>query len=84
MFDAAADGMAATDRFGAPEEWRFHWSRRYSRDEWLAQVPTFGGVSLLADEDRHRLLQEMGDAVDTLGGTVTMRYVAVVVTAVRA
>src|SRR4051794_942085 len=42
----AADGMRGV--FGEPEEWRFPWQREYTRDEWLAQVPTFGGHTTLA------------------------------------
>jgi len=41
----AADGMRQTGAFGPPEQWYFEWERPYTRDEWLEQVPTFGGFS---------------------------------------
>ena len=39
--------MRQAGGFGHPEQWRSDWERRYGRDEWLDQVPTFGGYSQL-------------------------------------
>src|SRR6185503_13318535 len=38
----AAEGMRQAAVFGEPEQWRFDWDRRYTRDEWLDQLPTSG------------------------------------------
>ena len=38
----AAEGMRQAAAFGEPEQWRFDWDRRYTRDEWLDQLPTSG------------------------------------------
>ncbi len=40
----AAGGAREAGGFGDPEQWRFDWDRPYTRDEWLDQVPTFGGI----------------------------------------
>jgi SAM-dependent methyltransferase len=35
MFARAADGMRQAGAFGDPEQWRFDWEHRYTRDQWL-------------------------------------------------
>ena len=79
----AADGIRQAASFGEPEEWRFDWERSYSRDEWLDQLPTAGGHSRLPPAQLEALIEGTGIAIDTLGGSFTMPYSAVVVTAVR-
>jgi SAM-dependent methyltransferase len=77
----AADGIRQIGALSEPEQWRFEWMRAYSRDEWLDQVPTFGGHSQFAPEELHELLAGIGTLIDASGGSFTMRYTAVVVTA---
>jgi SAM-dependent methyltransferase len=79
----AADGIRKASAFGEPEQWRFEWDRVYTRAEWLDQVPTFGGHGQLPTERLDALLDGLGDAVDAMGGSFSMHYTAVVVTAVR-
>lgn len=79
----AADGIREASAFGEPEEWRFGWDRVHTREEWLDQVPTFGGHAQLPAERLDALLTALGEAVDALGGSLPMHYTAVVVTAVR-
>lgn len=57
--------------------------RRCTRDEWLDQVPTHGGHSRLPRAKLEELLAGIGAAIDAVGGSFTMRYTTVVVTAVR-
>jgi hypothetical protein len=79
----AADGMRQAKAFGDPEQWRFGWERHYRRDEWLDQVPTFGGFSRLPAATQQALLAGIGAAVDALGGSFTMRYATVAASAAR-
>jgi SAM-dependent methyltransferase len=79
----AADGVRQAQAFGEPEQWRFDWDRPYTRDEWLEQVPTFGGHSQFPPATLAELLQGIGAAVDAAGGGFTMHYTTVVVTAAR-
>lgn len=79
----AADGIRQSGAFGDPERWRFDWDRPYTRDEWLDQLPTFGGAGQLEPARRQGLLSGIGDAIDAAGGTFTMGYSTVVSTAVR-
>lgn len=79
----AAEGIRATGAFGEPEQWRFEWQRSYTRDEWLDQLPTTGVHARLPPATQAEVLAAIGAAVDGVGGSFTMRYTAVVVTAAR-
>jgi SAM-dependent methyltransferase len=83
MCDAAADGMRQAGAFGDPQTWRFDWSRRYTRAQWLDQVPTVGGHSLLTKDAQAELLAGIGAAVDAVGGAFTTDYATLVATAAR-
>jgi hypothetical protein len=77
------DGIRQSAAFGEPEQWRFDWERSYTRDEWLEQVPTFGGHSQFPPGRLDELLADIGSAIDAEGGSFTMEYAAIVVTATR-
>ncbi|MCQ4208036.1 class I SAM-dependent methyltransferase [Streptomyces longispororuber] len=83
IFATVADGLRTDGSFGEPEEWRFDWERTYTRDEWLEQMRTSGEAGQYAPERLTALLTGTGAVIDALGGTFTMPYTAVVVTAVR-
>ena len=84
QFAKAADGIRAVGGFGLPEQWSVDWKRSYTREEWLDLVPTTGGHSQFPPGRFEELLSGLGDAIDAAGGTFTMDYTAVAVTAVRA
>ena len=83
MCDAAGDGMRQAGAFDDPQMWRFDWSRPYTREQWLDQVPTFGGHRLLPPGVQAELLAGIGAAVDAVGGVFTMDYATLVATAAR-
>jgi hypothetical protein len=83
MCDAAADAMRRAGTFDDPQTWRFDWSRPYTRAQWLDQVPTFGGFSLLPPNVQAELLAGIGAAVDSVGGAFTMDYATLAATAAR-
>jgi SAM-dependent methyltransferase len=84
MCDKAAEGLGQSGSFEEPEKWRFDWDRRYSRDEWLDQVPTFGGHGQFPPSKLQELLAGIGEAIDAAGGSFTVGYATVVITAARA
>ena len=84
MCAKAADGIRQANAFGDPEQWRFDWKRSYTRDEWLDQLPTFGGHTQLPPAKQAELLAGIGAAIDALGGGFTMAYATMAVTAARA
>lgn len=71
----AVDGIRAVDGFGEPEQWRFEWQRRYTRDEWLDHLGTTGTLTVLAPDEVSTALDAVGTAIDSLGGDFTMQYV---------
>ncbi|WP_031227219.1 class I SAM-dependent methyltransferase [Streptomyces roseochromogenus] len=79
----ASGGLAQSGAFGEPEQWHFDWDRHYTREEWLDQVPTFGGHGRLPSAELDALLAGLGDAIDAIGGSFTMHYTALVLTSVR-
>lgn len=81
MCDKAADGLGQSGQFKEPERWRYDWDRPYSRDEWLDQVPTFGGHGQMPPVALEQLLSGIGEAIDLAGGNFTMGYATVVITA---
>jgi SAM-dependent methyltransferase len=83
ILDSTVEGLRRAGRFDDPERWQFDWERDYTRDEWLEQVPTFGGHSELPPEQLAELLSGIGAVVDRAGGGFTLGYSALVVTTTR-
>jgi SAM-dependent methyltransferase len=84
MFDKIADGIRAAGAFSEPEQWHFDWERTYTRDEWLDQLPTLGSLTQLPPGQLAAVLEGVGAAIDAIGGSFTMHYTTVAVTAARA
>lgn len=83
MFDKTADGMRLAGAFTEPEQWRYDWEHHYTRDEWLDQMPTHGGMTNLPPDKAEKVLDGVGAAVDALGGGFTLPYITMAVTASR-
>ena len=77
------DGIGEVGAFGRPERWRFDWEYLYTRDGWLDLVPTAGGHNQFPSGKLEALLREIGGAIDEVGGSFTMRYATVAITAAR-
>ncbi|MFI7366408.1 class I SAM-dependent methyltransferase [Streptomyces sp. NPDC050149] len=78
-----ADTIDETGHFDATEQWRFDWEQSYTRDQWLALLPTTGGLTQLRPDQLTGILNAVGDAIDSLGGRFTMNYTTLATTAVR-
>jgi SAM-dependent methyltransferase len=83
LFAKIADGIREVGGFSDPEQWRFDWERSYTRDEWLDQLPTSGALTRLPPDRLAEVLESTGAAIDALGGSFTMYYTTVAVTAAR-
>jgi SAM-dependent methyltransferase len=83
LFATMADGIRAVGAFGEPEQWRFGWECGYTTDQWLDQLPTFGALTQLPPDLLAQVLRAAGTAVDAMGGSFTMPYTTVVVTAAK-
>jgi SAM-dependent methyltransferase len=83
LFGKIADGIVAAGAFTEPEQWHCDWERVYTREEWLDQLPTQGTLTRLPPDKLAPILDAVGAAIDAIGGSFTMRYTTVVVTAAR-
>ncbi len=83
MYAKAGDGIREAGGFSDPEQWRFDWERSYTRDEWLDQMPTLGALTRLPPNKLAEVLEGVGAAIDAIGGSFTMAYTTLAVTAVR-
>ena len=82
-YSKVADTIDETGHFDATEQWRFDWEQSYTRDQWLALLPTTGGLTQLRPDQLTGILNAVGDAIDSLGGRFTMNYTTLATTAVR-
>ncbi len=78
------DGLAAAEAYGPAETTRFAWSERYDTAGWLAQLATHSDHQALPAARRERLLDAVGEALDSIGGSFEMPYATVLVSAHRA
>lgn len=83
VYAKIAGTIRQTGQFHEPGQWRFDWERSYTRDQWLALLPTTGGLTRLRPGQLADILDEVGTAVDALGGAFTMHYTTLAVTAAR-
>jgi SAM-dependent methyltransferase len=83
LFAKIASSIREAGGFGEPEQWRFDWECTYTRDEWLDQLPTLGSLTQLPSDKLAVVTRSVGAAVDAMGGSFTMAYSTVVVTAAR-
>lgn len=79
----SAGGIREAGGFSHPEQWRYDWERTCTRDEWLEELPASGALTSLPPDKLAEVLAGTGAAIDALGGSVTMNYATVAVTAVR-
>jgi SAM-dependent methyltransferase len=77
MIAAAEAGIRATDSFGSVERLALDWEATVSRDAWLAQASTSGGINRLPREKLDALLACMGAAIDAIGGKFVLAYTTV-------
>lgn len=83
MYDGFASAIRETGQFREPEQWRFDWEQHCTRDEWLALLPTTGGLTRLGPDQLTAILAEVGSAIDALGGAFTMPWTTLALAAAR-
>ncbi len=79
----AAGGIRDTRAFTEPERLRLDWQTTLTRDAWLDQVPTAGGHDRIPKDRLAELLGGLGKVVDDHGGSFTMNYATIALTADR-
>jgi SAM-dependent methyltransferase len=83
VFARIADGIRQTGRFCEPEQWQVDWQCTYTRDEWLDQLRTQPLLNPFPPDKLAEVLVAVGATVDAMGGSFTVPYTTVAITAVR-
>ncbi len=78
---AHAEAIERCGRFGPCEVRTHRWTRAYTTAEWLDLLPTISTHRLLGPERLARLTEEIGDALEDLGGRLELTYETVVLVA---
>ena len=81
LHDITLNGIHAAAAFHEPTELRLPWSDTISRDSWLDQVPMQRGHDRIPTDRLADLLTALGAAIEAHGGTFTMNYTTVTITA---
>lgn len=81
--ETAAGGLAATGEFEAAQTSTYTWRQTHETDEWLQILQTHSDHQALEPDRRQRLLEAIGEAIDSLGGSFEMPYEAILLTARR-
>lgn len=77
IIDSATAGFDATGAFGQVEHLAFGWHTVMTRDVWLEQASTAGGVNTLPHGALDALLSGLGRVIDASGGQVEVAYTTV-------
>lgn len=83
LLTKAVGGIRQARGFSDPKQWRFDWEQSYTRDAWLDQLPTSGALTQRPPDKLAEVLEAVGAAIDAMGGSFTMQYTTVAVTAAR-
>jgi len=81
--ETAVAGIANAGEFAAAEVDSFAWSKTHETAGWLQLLQTHSDHQTLPAEQRERLLQAVGEAIDSLGGSFELPYEAILVSARR-
>jgi hypothetical protein len=81
--DTAVAGIEASAAFDVAEVSTFAWTRTHDTAQWLALLQTHSDHQALAPARRERLLQAVGEAVESVGGSFELPYEAILVSARR-
>lgn len=82
-YTAEADGIWACALLSDPVFERFPWSRTYTTEEWLDQLPTHSDHAAMAPDLLERVLAKVATVLDRFGGRFRMDYDTVLLTGRR-
>jgi SAM-dependent methyltransferase len=81
--DTAIAAIAASERFEQAAVSTYSWTRTHNTKQWLEILQTHSDHQAMEPQHRERLLAEVGEAVESIGGIFEMPYEAILVTALR-
>ncbi len=81
--ETATAGIAVAGQFETAETSKYAWRQTHTTVEWLEILQTHSDHQAIPIDQRERLLDAIGEAIDLLGGSFEMPYEAILVTAQR-
>jgi SAM-dependent methyltransferase len=81
--DTAVAGIASCGQFATASVERFAWSRTHTTATWLDLLQTHSDHQTLPSAQLESLLDAVGEAIESLGGSFELPYEAILVTALR-
>ena len=82
-YGTVRDAIRECARLTDPEDRTFTWSRTYTREQWLDQLPTHSDHAVMEADQLAQVLDEVGAVIDELGGSFEMGYSTLLVSATR-
>ncbi len=76
-------GIDDTGEFGPQDRSTHRWQQSYTTAEWLDALPTHSDHRALPPDRLRALVGAVGDVVESLGGSLTVTYSTLLITAVR-
>ncbi|MEV6238974.1 methyltransferase domain-containing protein [Lentzea sp. NPDC051838] len=81
--DRTAEAFVGTGDFAAPDVWSATWDKTYTTAEYLDLILTMSPMALLTPEQTTALLDDVGAAVNAIGGQFTSNYTTFAVAVTR-
>lgn len=81
--DVVVERLATCPQLAAPQTMQFHWTRSYTRDQWLDQLGSHSDHIALPPELRQPVFDGIAAAIDGFGGRFDMAYTTLLVSATR-
>lgn len=72
---AWGEDLRAADGFSEAERREYEWRQRYSTDAYVALLQTHSDHVVLEPSHRRQLLEAVGQAIDSVGGSIELEYV---------
>jgi SAM-dependent methyltransferase len=76
-------GLDETGAFGPQDRVTHRWQQPYTTAEWLDALPTHSDHRAMPAGRRQVLVAAVGEALDSLGGLITVTYDTLLITSVR-
>lgn len=78
--DAELEALTAGGLFERPEKRTYGWRTRYTRRDWVELISTHSDHLVLEPERLAAVIARVGAVIDSLGGSITVRFESTVLT----
>jgi SAM-dependent methyltransferase len=82
-YEAVRHAIRDCPDLAGPDDRTFRWSRSYTREQWLDQLPTHSDHATMEPDRLAQVLDAVGAVIDGVGGSFEMGYSTLLVSATR-